>query len=91
MFKALYFSLSYVGSYPYRSRCIFHIENFIKWVPYVVIMKPIAEIEENLASKAEPILGFKPSSKIKRGPIGILISIICIAIVYRELSRAGVI
>ncbi len=54
-------------------------------------MKPIAEIEEKLASKAVPILGFKPSSKIKRGPIGILISIICIAIVYRELSRAGVI
>jgi hypothetical protein len=53
-------------------------------------MKPIAEIEEKLASKTEPILGFKPSSKIKRGPIGILISIICIAIVYRELSRAGV-
>ena len=57
----------------------------------VTIMKPIAEIEEKLASKTEPILGFKPSSKIKRGPIGILISIICIAIVYRELSRAGVI
>lgn len=57
----------------------------------MTIMKPIAEIEEKLASKTEPILGFKPSSKIKRGPIGILISIICIAIVYRELSRAGVI
>ena len=64
---------------------------FHKGVPYAIIMKPISEIEENLASKAEPILGFKPSSKIKRGPIGILISIICIAIVYRELSRAGVI
>ena len=54
-------------------------------------VKPIGEIEEDLATKAEPILGFKPSSKIKRGPIGILISIICIAIVYRELSRTGVI
>ena len=54
-------------------------------------MKSIGEIEEDLATKAEPILGFKPSSKIKRGPIGILISIICIAIVYRELSRTGVI
>jgi len=54
-------------------------------------MKPISGIEENLASKAEPILGFRPSSKIKRGPIGIIISIICIAIVYRELSRTGVI
>ena len=49
-------------------------------------MKPIGEIEENLASRAEPILGFRPSSKIKRGPIGIIISIICIAIVIRELS-----
>ncbi len=54
-------------------------------------MKPVSEIEENLADKAEPILGFRPSSKIKRGPIGILISIICIAIVYGELSRTGVI
>ena len=54
-------------------------------------VKSIGEIEEDLATKAEPILGFKPSSKIKRGPIGILISIICIAIVYRELSRTGVI
>ena len=54
-------------------------------------MKPIGEIEEKLASKADPILGFKPSSKIKRGPIGILISIICIVIVLRELSLTGVI
>ena len=75
----------------YRSRCVCHVAYFIKWVSYAIIMKPIAEIEKKLASKAEPILGFKPSSKIKRGPIGILISIICIAIVYRELSRAGVI
>ncbi len=64
---------------------------FLKWELYVIIMKSIGEIEEELASKAEPILGFKPSSKIKRGPIGILISIICIVIVLRELSRAGVI
>lgn len=54
-------------------------------------MKPIKEIEQELASKTEPILGFKPSSAIKRGPIGILISIICLAIVYWELSRSGVI
>jgi len=54
-------------------------------------MKPVSEIKENLANKVEPILGFKPSSKIKRGPIGILISIICITIVYGELNRAGVI
>ena len=68
-----------------------HIAYFIKWELYAIIMKSIGEIEEELASKAEPILGFKPSSKIKRGPIGILISIICIVIVLRELSRAGVI
>ncbi len=55
------------------------------------IMKSIGEIEEDLANKAEPILGFKPSSKIKRGPIGIIISIICIAIVLVELNRSGVI
>lgn len=73
---------------------IANIENkvyFLKWELYVIIMNSIGEIEEELASKAEPILGFKPSSKIKRGPIGILISIICIVIVLRELSRAGVI
>ena len=55
------------------------------------IMRPIGEIEEKLANKAEPILGFKPTSKIKRGPMGILISIICIVIVFRELNSAGVI
>ena len=54
-------------------------------------MKPIAEIEEKLATKTDSVLGFKPSSKIKRGPIGILISIICIVIVFRELNRSGVI
>ena len=54
-------------------------------------MKSIGEIEENLASKSEPILGFKPSSKIKRGPIGLLISIICIVIVSREMNSSGVI
>jgi len=54
-------------------------------------MKSIGELEEELASKAEPILGFKPSSKIKRGPIGILISIICIVIVVLELNRSGAI
>ena len=54
-------------------------------------MKTIGEVEEKLANKAEPILGFKPSSKIKRGPIGILISIICIVIVLLEWKRSGVI
>lgn len=51
----------------------------------------VSKIEENLANQAESILGFKPSSKVKRGPIGLLISIICTTIVYRELSLAGVI
>ena len=68
-----------------------HLTNFISQELNIIIMKPIGEIEEKLASKAEPILGFKPSSKIKRGPIGILISIVCVVIVYVELNRAGVI
>ena len=68
-----------------------HLADLIMWYNYANSMKSIGEIEEKLADKAEPILGFKPSSKIKRGPIGIIISIICIAIVFRELSRAGVI
>ena len=54
-------------------------------------MKPISEIVDELATKVEPILGIRPSSKIKRGPIGIIISVICILIVLRELSRAGVV
>lgn len=62
---------------------------FHKLKPYPSVMKSIGEIEENLADKTEPILGFRPSSLIKRGPIGILISIICLLIVYREFSRAG--
>ena len=49
-----------------------------------------SKIEEKLADKVEPILGFRPSSKVKRGRIGIIISIICIVIVIRELNRAGV-
>lgn len=62
----------------------------ITWSPSQ-IMKPISEIEDELATKVEPILGIRPSSKIKRGPIGIIISVICIMIVLRELSGAGVI
>ncbi len=54
-------------------------------------MKSLGEIEGELAVKTEPILGFKPSSKLKRGPIGIIISIICIVIVLAELNRSGVI
>ena len=54
-------------------------------------MKSIGEIENDLAENAEPILGFKPSSRIKRGPIGIIISILCVVVVFIELSRSGVI
>ncbi len=66
-------------------------EFIIKRIHYANIMKSMGELEEDLASKAEPILGFKPSSKIKRGPIGILISIICIVIVLLEWNRSGAI
>ena len=38
----------------------------IKWGLHEIIMKSIGEIEEDLADKTEPILGFKTSSKIKR-------------------------
>ena len=47
--------------------------------------------EEKLADKTEPILGFRPSSKIKRGPIGIIISIILLVYVIIELIKSGVI
>jgi hypothetical protein len=63
----------------------------IKGSNLVIAMKDIGQIEEELANKAEPILGFKPSSKIKRGPIGIIISIFCIAIVILGMNRSGVI
>ena len=53
-------------------------------------MKSLGEIEEELAKKAEPVLGFKPSSKFKRGPIGILIYVICGIIVFITLRSAGV-
>ena len=53
-------------------------------------MKSIGEIEEDLAEKAEPILGFKPSSKFKRGPIGIMIYIVCGIIAFLSLRSAGV-
>ena len=53
-------------------------------------MKSIGEIEEELAEKAEPILGFKPSSKFKRGPIGILIYVVCGIIAFFSLRSAGV-
>ena len=53
-------------------------------------MKSIGEVEEELATKVEPILGFKPSSKFKRGPIGIVIYIICGIIAFFSLRSAGV-
>tara|TARA_B100001079_G_scaffold239551_1_gene223871 strand:- start:255 stop:419 length:165 start_codon:yes stop_codon:yes gene_type:complete len=53
-------------------------------------MKSIAEIEDNLAERAEPVLGFKPSSKFKRGPIGILIYVVCGIIAFFSLRSAGV-
>ena len=51
----------------------------------------VSKIEEKLADKAEPILGFRPSSKVKRGRIGIIISIICLVYVFIELIKSGVI
>ena len=53
-------------------------------------MKSIGEIEEKKKKKVEPVLGFKPSSKFKRGPIGILIYIVCGIIAFFSLRSAGV-
>jgi hypothetical protein len=53
-------------------------------------MKTLGEIEDDLAEKAEPVLGFKPSSKFKRSPIGIIIYIICGIIALISLRSAGV-
>ena len=63
----------------------------IYWGLLPINMKSIGQIEEDLADKTEPMLGFRPSSKIKRGPIGIVISIICVVVVLLELNRSGVI
>ena len=54
-------------------------------------MKPLGEVEENLAEKAEPVLGFRPSSKFKRSPIGILIYVVCGIIAFFSLRSAGVV
>ena len=51
----------------------------------------MSKIEEKLANKTESMLGFRPSSKLKRGWIGFIISIICLVIVIIELIRSGVI
>ena len=53
-------------------------------------MKSLGEVEESLAEKAEPVLGFEPSSKFKRGPIGILIYVVCGIIALFSLRSAGV-
>ena len=53
-------------------------------------MKSLGEVEESLAEKAEPVLGFKPSSKFKRGPIGTLIYVVCGIIAFFSLRSAGV-
>ena len=53
-------------------------------------MKSLGEVEDDLANKSEPILGFKPSSKFKRGPIGILIYVVCGVIAFFSLRSAGV-
>ena len=53
-------------------------------------MKSVGEIEEELAEKAEPILGFKPSSKFKRGPFEIFIYVVCGIIAFFSLRSAGV-
>ena len=70
------------------------IESYLQNVQMLIegncSMKSIGEIEEEIAEKAEPILGFKPSSKFKRGPIGILIYIVCGIIAFFSLKSAGV-
>ena len=53
-------------------------------------MKSMRDLEEDLAEKAEPVLGFKPSSTFKRGPIGILIYVLCGIIALFSLRSAGV-
>ena len=63
---------------------------FKSWIVLQEYMKSIGEIEENLAEKVEPVLGFKPSSKFKKGPIGILIYVICAIIAFFSLRSAGV-
>ena len=64
----------------------------IVWSPLSgELMKPLQEIEEDLANKVEPVLGFKPSSKIKRGPIGILIYTICAVVALITIAKSGII
>jgi len=53
-------------------------------------MKPLGEVEEDLAKKTKSVLGFKPSSTFKRSPIGILIYIVCGIIAFISMRSAGV-
>lgn len=53
-------------------------------------MRSIGETEEKVAEITKPILGFKPSSKFKRGPIGIPIYVVCGFITFFSLRSAGV-
>jgi hypothetical protein len=56
----------------------------------VIYRTPSKLFRQKPAEKAEPVLGFKPSSKFKRGPIGILIYVVCGIIVFFSLRSAGV-
>ena len=60
-------------------RLIETVKSDYRWILRV---KSVEEIKESLAEKAEPILGVKPSSKFKRGPIGILIYVVCRIIAF---------
>ena len=53
-------------------------------------MKPLGEVEEDLAKKTKSVLGLKPSSTFKRSPIGILIYIVCGIIAFISMRSAGV-
>ena len=53
------------------------------------VMSP-GKVEEHLAEKAEPVLGFKPSSSFKRSPIGILIYVVCGVLALISMRVAGV-
>jgi hypothetical protein len=53
-------------------------------------MASLGEVEEHLAEKAEPVLGFKPSSSFKRSPIGILIYVVCGILALISMRVAGV-
>ena len=66
------------------------LETFFRRDFFKISMKSLGEIEQELAEKAEPVFGFKPSSKFKRGPIGIIIYVVCGIITFFSLRSAGV-